>query len=465
MSLLKPLALWLAAFALLFNCSAASAGVNDSMDAFWNDSLASSNGAGPSAYQGQEAGYYTLGNYSYRAPQYTSQISSVSLPSVKAGCGGIDIYGGSFSFINTDQIVATFKAVAQNAMGLLFQMAVKSLSELLGNEIEQMFNLVQKANLGAINSCEAAQQLVNGAVNALPSGALKSCMEIGLQNGTYVDEAAARAACGFGGEAEHTIANASDAQRQSQAYNRNIAWEAIMKHPLFASDNQLAETMMTLTGTTIVKVGDGGVPELHTLAPDADSDGMITALLDGGAIKVHQCSDDSCLTVVPYGQTVNVAGLKAKVVTVIDGIVGKIIAKQALNTQEVDFLGLATIPMYKIASVQVAANKDLAAAEMEKYADAIATDILIGWLEANLHAVAAASADVVGTDAETTNAWRAGMRDIIARLDQRQQLIENRITAVQQLIQRTRMFEEDIAADTTSRLAQSILYANTKSTS
>jgi conjugative transfer pilus assembly protein TraH len=464
MEIARRVALWLGLLAMLFTSSVAYAGVNDSMDNFWNDSLSASNGAGPSAYQGQEAGYYTLGNYSTRAPQITSQISSVSLPSVKAGCGGIDIYGGSFSFINTDQIVATFKAVAQNAMGLLFQMAVKSLSELLGNEIEQMFNLVQKANLGAINSCEAAQQLVNGAVNALPSGALKSCMEIGLQNGKYVDEAAARAACGFGGEAESTIGEANDDQRQTQAYNRNVAWEAIMKHPLFASDNQLAETMMTLTGTTIVRV-DSGAPEIHTLAPDADSDGMITALLDGGSIKVHQCSDAACLTVVPYGQTVNVAGLKAKVVTVIDSIVGKIINKQALSTQEVDFLGLATIPMYKIASVQVAANKDLAAAEMEKYADAIATDILIGWLEANLHAVQAASADVVGTDAETTTAWRAGIRDIIARLDSRQQLIENRITAVQQLIQRTRMFEEDIAADTTSRLAQSILYANTKSTS
>lgn len=464
MEIAKRVALWLGLLAMLFTSSVACAGVNDSMDNFWNDSLSASNGAGPSAYQGQEAGYYTLGNYSTRAPQITSQISSVSLPSVKAGCGGIDIYGGSFSFINTDQIVATFKAVAQNAMGLLFQMAVKSLSELLGNEIEQMFNLVQKANLGAINSCEAAQQLVNGAVNALPSGALKSCMEIGLQNGKYVDEAAARAACGFGGEAESTIGEASDDQRQTQAYNRNVAWEAIMKHPLFASDNQLAETMMTLTGTTIVRV-DSGAPEIHTLAPDADSDGMITALLDGGSIKVHQCSDAACLTVVPYGQTVNVAGLKAKVVTVIDSIVSKIINKQTLSTQEVDFLGLATIPMYKIASVQVAANKDLAAVEMEKYADAIATDILIGWLEANLHAVQAASADVVGTDAETTTAWRAGIRDIIARLDSRQQLIENRITAVQQLIQRTRMFEEDIAADTTSRLAQSILYANTKSTS
>mgnify|MGYP000376697272 CR=1 FL=1 len=464
MEIAKRFALWLGLLAMFFTSSVACAGVNDSMDNFWKDSLSASNGAGPSAYQGQEAGYYTLGNYSTRAPQMTSQISSVSLPSVKAGCGGIDIYGGSFSFINTDQIVATFKAVAQNAMGLLFQMAVKSLSELLGNEIEQMFNLVQKANLGAINSCEAAQQLVNGAVNALPSGALKSCMEIGLQNGKYVDEAAARAACGFGGEAESTIAGASDAQRQTQAYNRNVAWEAIMKHPLFASDNQLAETMMTLTGTTIVRV-DSGTPEIHTLAPDADSDGMITALLDGGSIKVHQCSDAACLTVVPYGQTVNVAGLKAKVVAVIDSIVGKIINKQTLSTQEIDFLGLATIPMYKIASVQVAANKDLAAAEMEKYADAIATDILIGWLEANLHAVQAASADVVGTDTETTTAWRAGIGDIIARLDSRQQLIENRITAVQQLIQRTRMFEEDIAADTTSRLAQSILYANTKSTS
>ena len=448
---------------LLLIVSPASAGVDDSMNSFWHDSLSSSNGAGPSAYQGQEAGYYTLGNYSYRSPQTTTQISAVSLPSVKAGCGGIDIYGGSFSFINTDQIVATFKAVAQNAVGLLFQMAVKSLSELLGNEIEQMFNIVQKANLGAIGSCEAAQQLVNGAVNALPSGALKSCMEIGLQNGKYVDEAAARAACGFGGEAESTIGSASDAQRQQQAYNRNVAWEGIMKHPLLGGDRQLAETLMTLTGTSVIHVDDGGQTQMQTFAADADSDGMITALLDGGTIKIHHCSDDACLNLVAYGDTVNVTGLKAKVTAVIDSIVTKIINKQTLNTQEVDFLGLATIPLYKIASVQVAANKELAAAEMEKYADAIATDILIGWIQQNLHEVSVASDNVIGTDAETTTNWRASLRDIVGRLDQRQQLIENRITAVQQLIQRTRMFEEDIAADTTSRLAQSIIYTSTKS--
>jgi conjugative transfer pilus assembly protein TraH len=87
--------------------------------------------------------------------------------------------GGHFS----DQIISTFKAVAQNAVELLFQMAVKSLSELLGNEIEQMFNIIQKAKPGAIGLCEAAKQPANGAVNALRSGALKSSMEIGLQNG------------------------------------------------------------------------------------------------------------------------------------------------------------------------------------------------------------------------------------------------------------------------------------------
>jgi conjugative transfer pilus assembly protein TraH len=393
----------------------------------------------------------------------TTQISAVALPSVKAGCGGVDIYGGSFSFINTDQIVATFKAVAQNAVGLLFQMAVKSLSELLGNEIEQMFNIVQKANLGAISSCEAAQSLVNGVVNALPSGALKSCMEIGLANGKYVDEAAARAACGFGGEAESTLGSATNAQRQQQAYNRNLAWEGIIKHPLFATDKQLAETLMTLTGTTVIHVDEAGLTKMQTFAADADSDGMITALLDGGTIKIHHCIDDQCLNLIAYGDTVNVTGLRAKVTTIIDSIVTKIINKQTLSAREIDFLGLATIPLYKIASVQVAANRELASAEMRKYADVIATDILIGWIQRNLKEVAMASENVIGTDQLSTMSWRTALRDVMARLDQRQLLIENKITAVQQLIERTRLFEEDLAADTTSRLAQSIIYVSAKS--
>ena len=53
----------------LVTAAPARANVDGAMDNFWNDSMSATNGSGPSVYQGQAAGYYTLGNFSYRAPR------------------------------------------------------------------------------------------------------------------------------------------------------------------------------------------------------------------------------------------------------------------------------------------------------------------------------------------------------------------------------------------------------------
>jgi conjugative transfer pilus assembly protein TraH len=85
------------------------------MDSFLNDVGGAANVNGPTAFQGQSAGYYSLGNVWTRFPQKTTNIANLQLPRARAGCGGIDIFAGSFSFINASEIVAMLKAVANNA--------------------------------------------------------------------------------------------------------------------------------------------------------------------------------------------------------------------------------------------------------------------------------------------------------------------------------------------------------------
>ncbi|QIF82683.1 recombinase family protein [Brevundimonas sp. 'scallop'] len=57
-----------ASFTLLSSAAPAS-DVNSSMDTYWSSSLGSANVTGPTAFQGQSAGYYTLGNMAVRTPQ------------------------------------------------------------------------------------------------------------------------------------------------------------------------------------------------------------------------------------------------------------------------------------------------------------------------------------------------------------------------------------------------------------
>ena len=77
----------------------AQADVASQMNTFFNDAGGAANVTGPSAFEGQSAGYYTLGNVWTRFPQKSVSPFNLQLPHARAGCGGIDLFSGSFSFI------------------------------------------------------------------------------------------------------------------------------------------------------------------------------------------------------------------------------------------------------------------------------------------------------------------------------------------------------------------------------
>ena len=63
----------------------AHAGVASEMNAFFNDAGGAANVTGPSAFEGQSAGYYSLGNLWTRFPQKSVSPFNLQLPSARAG--------------------------------------------------------------------------------------------------------------------------------------------------------------------------------------------------------------------------------------------------------------------------------------------------------------------------------------------------------------------------------------------
>ncbi|WP_296222037.1 conjugal transfer protein TraH, partial [uncultured Sphingomonas sp.] len=104
----------------------AMADVGSEMNSYFNSAGASANVTGPTAFNGQAAGYYSGGSLWSRFPSKTVNPVNLALPSARAGCGGIDLFAGSFSFINADEMVAMLKATANNAIGFAFQLAIDS---------------------------------------------------------------------------------------------------------------------------------------------------------------------------------------------------------------------------------------------------------------------------------------------------------------------------------------------------
>lgn len=101
------------------------------------------------------------GSVNIRAPVQAVTLVSFDAPRLTAGCGGVDLYGGSFSFINGQELTAVFRQVAANAGGLAFKAAIKSISPSLDSLLSEFQSLMQNMNNLAKNSCSMAHSVVD----------------------------------------------------------------------------------------------------------------------------------------------------------------------------------------------------------------------------------------------------------------------------------------------------------------
>src|SRR5712671_5322612 len=89
--------------------------LNTEMQGMFNALGSLGNVTSPGAFRGQAMNLYTGGSLFMREPSKNYSLTRAQLPSLKAGCGGIDLFGGSFSFINKAQFVALLQNIGANA--------------------------------------------------------------------------------------------------------------------------------------------------------------------------------------------------------------------------------------------------------------------------------------------------------------------------------------------------------------
>ena len=151
---------------------------------------AAANVTGPSAFDGQAAGYYSGGSFvDPLSDQSRSIRSTFSCPARAAAAAGSICSGGSFSFINTDEIVATLKATANNAIGFAFQLAIDSISAQIGGVMKDMSHKIQQMNEFNMNSCQFAQEAVGSIWPKMDGASQTICQNLGRSSGLFSDEA------------------------------------------------------------------------------------------------------------------------------------------------------------------------------------------------------------------------------------------------------------------------------------
>ena len=179
---------------LLIMCTELYADVSGDMNNFFNGLGMSSNTTSPTAVQGQEANYFSGGSLFLRNPVKNIQPIQLQAPSLNAGCGGIDMFGGAFSFINSDQIVNFGKSMLQASPGVAFNLAMQAYAPTLSNDFETFQNYMNQMNNFNLNSC-TADYAVAGAVTKALGNNQYACKDLGIQGDQFSDWAEAAVGC------------------------------------------------------------------------------------------------------------------------------------------------------------------------------------------------------------------------------------------------------------------------------
>jgi len=449
---------------LLLATAPARADVLSEMASFWRG--AAVNTTGPTAFRGQASGHWTLGNLYMRAPVRSEQVATVNLPSFRAGCGGIDAFAGAFSFINSDQLVAFGRAVAQNAAGFAFELALETISPVIAETMAKLRALSQWVNNRNLNSCETAQALVGAVWSKNDRASAAICAAIGTSQGIFSDYAAARHGCGADGKRHSTLAAASGPIAEQVPVNVNYAWKAVRASSFLAADTDLAEFALSVSGTVIVTAptddSDASGPRVRILEPLALDRRTVAALMEGGgALPVYRCDTEAaCLNptlgtvAVPAGQ-----GFRDRVAGLLRDLADAVRADTAPPAAALGLVNLTTLPVYRVVNAAAAYRGAVIDQELDALAEAVALDVLLVWI-ADLHRTVEERAGTLDiADGEQLERWREGLRaNRVALARHRAQGMERLDTALA-VVEKLRLIETELAGALSADLRAALAFS------
>lgn len=219
----------------------------------------------PKIVMGARRGVITGGSFVAKNKIMNVQLASMTAPSVSVGCGGIDAFMGSFSFISKQQVVQALRSIASAAVGYAFKLALASMCPSCEKMMATMQDTMNALTSNNINSCEVGQALIAaGGDNSIASAIDKSGAPIRDSMGWSDDYQAAK------NQGGSTAPMMDVLNKSPQLYNQivsgNIVWQSLAAQSTGLwfgdSSHELLEDIMSLTGTIVVcmpqKAGAGG---------------------------------------------------------------------------------------------------------------------------------------------------------------------------------------------------------------
>lgn len=234
----------------------------------------------PSVSLNARRGVISGGSMTIRTPNVGLRPFSLRGPSISVGCGGIDAFFGSFSFISKEQLVQAMRAIVTAALTYAFQLALEAMCPSCASTLGTLQEWLNNANEMLTNSCEATRNLMDqhGISTAITKtaeawrwgkGIAKDPSDARNQGGAKSSVLAATEESTNAGGGGNDVRNATVAEG-------NQVWQVLKKSPLASfgfEDNDFLEEIMSMTGTVIACMPDND--ECADVGTDPSSGGHI----------------------------------------------------------------------------------------------------------------------------------------------------------------------------------------------
>jgi conjugative transfer pilus assembly protein TraH len=426
----------------------------------------SSNYNRPEIWQDQLGNYATGGSLYARTPSSELQLLSFDMPSIDAGCGGININFGGFGYISGKQIETLIKQIGTNALSYAVMLTIKSISPQIADLLENLEAMARFMNSQNINSCQLGASIASGLFAKTEAGQRLGCQarKMGGGSGGIGDALsnafAAREGCNDGKEASSTNSADNNKDKPMLPEEYNLVWYALSKESsnLPVSDK---EFLMSISGTVLsVKGKDGNISFIHKPSLIRGNDKLIDKIIFGSAgeagtsgFKLYTCDKaDLCLHLTkghqPWDST---DSMMHKVADIIRSMEEKIKAEGkgenvSLDAREKDMLTKTTLPIFKLISLHVALKGHGARYSVEDYAETLAFDYTIGYLDELVNFVyeAISNLEHAQMEGEVIKKFKEELRAVRLDLFNERSKAMNRLHTILSVKQTTRQVEDQV---------------------
>jgi conjugative transfer pilus assembly protein TraH len=256
----------------------------------WYDQAVSTS---PEYIKGQQRGYFTLGSFSARTQTGSLYPVSIQRPRLNAGCGGIDLFLGGFSFLNFEYLVTLAQRMIQVAPYIAFKIALETISQQLGGIVDQAQQIINLLNSLQFNECAFMEGFMVKTLDTgdITSGLIEGASRSGLLDAWYrakekitatgiQDTKAMDQIKGCPNEVQNILLNLSNG-----GLIDNVARERGYNDP------ELIGIIRAAIGDIYIKFDDEGVPKLGYIEPCGD---IFSEVDTKKKLKVRRSWDSQC---------------------------------------------------------------------------------------------------------------------------------------------------------------------------